>query len=164
MGNRFNIDDNIKENNYKYCAKCGFEVVKNSKFCSECGNDKFYDTLEEYKDIKENKYCIKCGNKLNINVKFCPSCGNNKFAQTKEEIEKINVDSIKSEWEEKINAMQNKLSNIKEEIDVLDKEVKHLEKRYNTLILKQSDYSEEAENLMTIKQNLEAELKKLSKK
>jgi DNA repair ATPase RecN len=60
--------------------------------------------------------------------------------------------------------MQNKLSNIKEEIDVLDKEVKHLEKRYNTLILKQSDYSEEIENLMTIKQNLEAELKKLSKK
>lgn len=31
-------DEKRVENNYIFCSKCGFRIVKGTKFCSKCGN------------------------------------------------------------------------------------------------------------------------------
>lgn len=144
-----------KDNNFKYCSKCGLKLISISKFCNECGNNSFYNTLEEYKDAKENKYCINCGNKVSVNSKFCPSCGGNKFAQTKDE--------ITNNWKEKINDMKNKISSVKEEIITLEKEVIKLEKEYRTIINNHNEYSDEIKKLNKVKLDLIDKITKLNK-
>ena len=72
FSSKFDMDDiplekeSKKEKKSKYCSKCGYENLVTSKFCAECGNDQFYDTIDEYNDVKNSKYCINCKTKLNI--------------------------------------------------------------------------------------------------
>ena len=52
------FDSKMNKSNFKYCSECGTENELDSKFCYECGNDKFFDSIDEYKEIKNNKYCV----------------------------------------------------------------------------------------------------------
>jgi RNA polymerase subunit RPABC4/transcription elongation factor Spt4 len=126
--NKFGILDNKEV--YKYCSKCGMKNDSSSKFCFECGNDKFYDTLEEYQEIKNNKYCVFCKTKVNAKMKFCPNCGKNEFVNSKEKVDEIELANISNSWESKIKLKQDELDNLLESINKLKKEKTKLENEY----------------------------------
>ena len=149
----------------KYCKKCGMKNNSTSKFCFECGHDEFYDTFEEYKEIKNSKYCKKCKNKVDVKTKFCPNCGSQEFAKTKEELDGYFINAKTSEWEEKINKELKKvevLENTKKELAVRNKELnstlqktissyeKQYEKELNKPKVAKIDYDLEKSKLVSI--------------
>jgi len=56
----------IIENQIKYCLNCGTALHNNSNFCSNCGASLMI----------ESRFCPNCGIKLLTNSVFCHNCGN----------------------------------------------------------------------------------------
>ena len=150
FSSKFDMDDiplekeSKKEKKSKYCSKCGYENLVTSKFCAECGNDQFYDTIDEYNDVKNSKYCINCKTKLNIKIKFCPNCGKNKFVDSLNEIEQFELDSVHSYWNGVIKSKKDELARLEFQAKTLYSEKENLKKE---LIYINEKYQSQVEQL-----------------
>jgi len=128
----------------KYCSKCGYENLITSKFCAECGNDKFYDSLEEYNDVKNSKYCVGCKTKLNIKTKFCPNCGKNEFVNSLDDILDIELRSVSIYWKNKFDEQHKKLYSLDDQIKAANSDIKYIQQEIDSVL---KHYNEEVDYL-----------------